>query len=276
MKRNTTILLCLLAVFALVLTACAPTETGNPPSISEQPMDSSSSTEQPNEPDSTMPTEQPNDFTQNTSVVSGATLQVTGQFTVQAAPDTVYLNFEAQNTSKSATDAAAQNAQLVDKIVGQLTRAGIPQENISTAQYTLYPEYNYSVNPATLTGYQASTSLSVKVNDIDQVGKYIDTAIAAGASVSYGMSYALENDQETYRSAISQACQDAKTKADAAAAANGKTVGDIISVSEGYTNSAVETPYLSANGVAEDGAATTIYPSQIQVTAAVTIVYELI
>lgn len=273
MKRNTTILLCLLAVFALVLTACAPTAPQDSPAV-EQTNDPDSG--QPDEPEPPLATNQPEAPTQNEPAAASATLQVVGEATIQVAPDTVYLNFEAQNTSKTATEAATQNAQLVDQIVSQLTRAGIPQENLSTAQYTLYPEYNYSVNPATLTGYRASTSLTVKVSDIDQAGKYIDTAIAAGASVSYGMSYALENDQETYRSAISQACQDAKAKADATAAANGKTVGDIISVSEGYTSSAVDTPYLSANSVAEGGAATTIYPSQVQVTAAVTIVYALI
>lgn len=255
MKRKITVLLCLLAVFALALTACAPTEATQ---------------------------QSPTSTTQQSSVIhteaaSGPTLQVVGESTIVSKPDTVYLNFDASNTSKTATDAASQNAQLVEKIVNQLVGVGIAKENISTSQYTLYPEYNYNTNPATLTGYQASTTLVVKTNDIAQTGKYIDAAIAAGAGVSYGMTFALENDQEVYAQAIEQACKDAKSKADTTATANGKKVGAILSVSEGYTASSVESP---TKAVLESGAAmdssTTIYPSQIQITATVTIVYELV
>ena len=106
----------------------------------------------------------------------------------------------------------------------------------------------------------------------------IDSGIGAGAGVSY-INYELnEDNQKKYKlEAITLATEDARAKAAALAEGSGSSLGSLVSISSsefGYV------PWLAASADSvkgESGAevATSITPSEQEITASVTAVFRI-
>src|SRR5690606_2725660 len=96
------------------------------------------------------------------------------------------------------------------------------------------PQYKYAENqPPTITGYQASNTVSIKVREIDRLGKVLDALVASGANQINGPSFEIDEPEAVYdearRAALEQAQQRAKMYADSL----GMQVKRIVSISEG-------------------------------------------
>jgi uncharacterized protein YggE len=164
---------------------------------------------------------------------SERTITVTGTATTSISPDIVILQFGVDTEAKTAQDAISANSQAMDSVITAVTSLGITKDEISTASFSIYPVYNYSVpEPYTgiqktiLTGYKASNTLFVKTSKLSLAGKIIDAAVGAGAnrvdnvsfSLSPGMQQSAQNDL------ISKAVVDAKSKAEKALDPLGKKI----------------------------------------------------
>ena len=118
-------------------------------------------------------------------------------------------------------------------------------------------------------------------DDIDSIGKYIDAAFAAGANTFDSINFSVKDDSEAQKKALELAVADAQGKAEIVAAASGKALGDILTISQGsdsdyaYYNSTAGTGMLYKEASEMDGAATTVRAAQIKVSAQVQISYEL-
>ena len=109
------------------------------------------------------------------------------------------------------------------------------------------------------------------------LGGLLDSAISAGANSIWGVTFDLEDKDAALAEARDLAVQDATAEAQALAGATGVSLGEIISVS--YTDSGYYyPPYYGmggGGGGAEAGAATSIVPGQITVSAEVFITYAI-
>jgi uncharacterized protein YggE len=201
-------------------------------------------------------------------------ITATGTGKVAASPDEADMSFGVSRTSSSAKDALAQVSSIAAKITSALVKAGIAGVDIQTASLNVYPSYDNSPKPA-ITGYQASLTVEAKVRDITTLGDVISAANGAGADNINGPTFTISEDS-TYRpAAIDKAVADARKSAEAMAKAAGKSVGDVISISE----TSVSTPGpLFDSAVASGKAAgvpVPISPGQLDVTANVTVVFAL-
>ncbi|HET6458441.1 MAG TPA: SIMPL domain-containing protein [Nitrosopumilaceae archaeon] len=164
---------------------------------------------------------------------SEKTITVTGTAATSISPDIVTLQFGVDTEAKTAQDAISENAQAMDSVVTAVIGLGITKDEISTASFSIYPVYNYTVpdpytgiQKTTLTGYKASNILFVKTNKLSLTGKIIDSAVGAGTnrvdSVSFSLSPALQ--QGAQNDLISKAVLDAKSKAEKALDPLGKKI----------------------------------------------------
>ena len=80
--------------------------------------------------------------------------------------------------------------------------------------------------------WRAELSLNVKVRKIDDAGKLLTAANAAGADGVGGPSFSVDDTRAAYASALRQAIEDARAKAEAAAAQMGVKVGGVVSVDD--------------------------------------------
>ena len=209
------------------------------------------------------------------------TLNVTGSGTVYVAADRVSASLGISISGEDLAELQNQANERMSAICQALLDAGLEGSNISTNYLYISPRYDYSGEIEKITGYSISNSLTILTDDIDSIGSYIDAAFAAGANTFDSINFTTKDDSEAQRKALELAVADAQGKAEVIAAASGRSLGDILTISQGeeddysYYNSTAGSGMLYKEAAAMDGAATTVRAAQIKVSAQVQISYAL-
>lgn len=209
------------------------------------------------------------------------TLNVTGSGTVYVAADRVSASLGISISGEDLAELQNQANERMSAICQALLDAGLEGSNISTNYLYISPRYDYSGEMEKITGYSISNSLTILTDDIDSIGSYIDAAFAAGANTFDSIDFTTKDDSEAQRKALELAVADAQGKAEVIAAASGRSLGDILTISQGeeddysYYNSTAGSGMYMREESAMDGAATTVRAAQIRVNAQVQISYEL-
>src|SRR5829696_1373956 len=162
---------------------------------------------------------------QSADEATPAGLSVTGLGSVRTVPDRASFSFGVETRAATARAALNQNAAEAKTLLDALRAAGIA-------------------------GYSAITTVTATLRDLSRAGAVVDAAVDAGANTVSGPSLTRGDTDAQYRQALRLAYADAKTKADALAAAARKTLGAVTAIVEGSSGSV---PYA----VAKDAAAST-------------------
>jgi uncharacterized protein YggE len=183
-------------------------------------------------------------------------------------PDRAHFSFGVQVQSRTASQALeAADAQL-RRVVAALRGAGVSQADIQTEQISLSPRT--SEDGEAIVGYNAVSSVSVRVRNLDRAGTVVDAAVGAGANQVYGPSLTRSDQDALYRSALRAAYADARAKAEALAGAAGVTLGEMTATVEG----GMSVPMPVAAGRAEDAKAT-IEPGTQELQASVSVTFAV-
>ena len=209
----------------------------------------------------------------NTISVSGS-----GEVTVEPDEAEVYINIITEATD--AKSAQSENADISEAVRNALKNKGVGSDDMETSSYHLYPKTSWDreSGESEIYGYRLSHTLKVTTKDIDDTGSLVDAAVGAGANGLDRVSFQLSDDlrDEAYKDALEEASANAGEKANSIAKSLTVDLGEIISVSE---SGASYIPYpvarASFDEVAEAGAPTVISPQDIEVSASVSIVYEI-
>jgi hypothetical protein len=117
------------------------------------------------------------------------TVSVTGVATDEAAPDIASITFNLSDQRPTAADAEGENARVTTAVVAGLKASGIDDKDVSTLGLSLFPIWSEERDPKTgatlkrtLTGYQASATLRVRVRAIDKAGALVAQGVQNGAT----------------------------------------------------------------------------------------------
>lgn len=189
---------------------------------------------------------------------------VTGDSTIQAQPDTAIVNVAVVTQSKRALDAQQENATKSDAVVRALKSAAGAGAEVKTSGYNLQPQYAYNQNqPPTITGYQASNSVTVTLSDLTKVGAVIDAAAQAGANNVQGIAFTLRNDLQAKQHALAEATREAVSKAQTVAQALGGRLSRVVEVQEG--GAVVRPIYEAADAIRTMSAQAAARPTPVEV-----------
>jgi hypothetical protein len=208
------------------------------------------------------------------------TIRVVGVGEARAAPDEAHLDFGVETSAPTAQAAAEQNARAMERVVRALTEAGIARRDISTNNYSVFPDYappRPGTEEPTLRGYRVVNTVTARTEQIPQVGRLIDAALQAGANRVNGVRFGLKNSEGVRAEAIRGAVAKARADAAAIAAALGVRLGAVLDASTagGQPPVFARMEMAQARGFAADAANTPIEPGQQTVTASVTLVYAI-
>ena len=204
-----------------------------------------------------------------------AVISVSGQGRADVAPDMAVVNIGIVTTGKTAQLAQAENAKVASDVTAALGQLGIFSKDIQT-HYTMSPVYEKG-DYRKAVGYRANNTVTVTVNDVAKTGQVIDTALKSGATDVNGISFGLKDAKSVRNTALQMAVQDARSKADAIAAALGVKIVGIQNVKEDGGNFA---RYEVANArlAKLDGAAmadTPVNAGTVEVNAEVHIDFQI-
>lgn len=202
-----------------------------------------------------------------------ATISGSASSDVKFVPDRATIRISVQTRATSAAAAASENARKQNAVLSALRSLGMSNEQLSTADYNVSPEYRYEPNKTpTLVGYTVTNSIVADVRDVAQIGKVLDAALSNGANMVSSLEFYSSNTDAARRQAVASAVAKARAEADVAARAAGGTLGTLMQLNISGPGSYPPPPpprpmSMLAGKVAE---ATPINPGEQTLTVSVT------
>lgn len=203
------------------------------------------------------------------------TFQVTGEGKVSVPPDVALINVGVQAQASSVKAVQEQLNSNINKVSEAIKKVGVDQKGIQTTNYSINPSYDYSGTSQKITGYTASTNLSIKVRSIDNVNSVIDAATANGANQVGGINFEVDDKTKAENEAREKAVSEAKRKAEQAAKIAGFKLGRIINYSENFVSGPIPLPMRAMSAGAPELIPTQVEPGSSEVSVTVTLSYEI-
>ncbi len=211
-------------------------------------------------------------------------ISVNSSETITVVPDIAEIVYAVRTEAKDAASCQQKNTEDVAKVIELLKGLGVEETSIQTSDYYMYPIYNYSGNTQRITGYEASTSLTVSKLPIDSLDTILAQSVQTGINNIQSITYMSSKYDEGYSNALKLAMESARAKAEALAEAGGCSLGSVVGVRENsnysearYTDNALSSKMRSMESLAagaEDGSS--IMPGEVAVEVNITVEYLIL
>ena len=168
----------------------------------------------------------------SSSMTSVIATSATGEARVTPDRATVFVGVQTKGITAAA--AGADNARRQRAILDTLRALGISGDRVSTMNYNVAPDMQYSPNgqtPPKVIGYTVTNTVRADVQKLDDVGRVIDAALAKGANEISSLQFFSSNADSARRAALATAVGNARTDAEALARAAGGSLGQLLELS---------------------------------------------
>ncbi|MBR0139345.1 MAG: SIMPL domain-containing protein [Firmicutes bacterium] len=206
---------------------------------------------------------------------------VSASGTVTLVPDKAILSFGVITEDEKAEAAQKKNTESVNKVIETLKARGVEEKSIRTANYNMYPRYDWSQNKETIIGYTVNTTITVQDQGIDEMGKIISACVEAGINRVESVRFLCSGYDEAYLDALGKAMDTARIKGEALAKAAGRTLAEAVTVSEGWQDTSsrygknANVPSMAAEESYFEEASIALQPGETEITANVTVTYKM-
>ena len=208
-----------------------------------------------------------------------STITVNGTGEIRISADTAVISLGVNARDKDVLKAQQKVNESIAAIRTALIGQGVKEENINTEFINIYAAYDYQNGEEMLAAYNASSTLAIKVTDMESVGTLIDSAFAAGANTLNGISFSASDTEEAESEAMRKAVEDAQKKAEVLAQASGLKITGILTINEGgvynYENSIGNVNAMRMDTAeAKEDAGTVVQAAKLIVNATVSITFS--
>jgi uncharacterized protein len=172
-------------------------------------------------------------------------IRVFGEGTATVPADTVIISVGVQSNNTNASQAAAENALLLNKTIDALTRAGVQKDEIMPSQSSGISSSHFEsnicrqVNNTTvcentskaLSLLTSSILVRLKTTDQGEVNSVLEAAKSQGAVASI-MGYSISDKSQAVADARKKAIENARSNAEDMASAAGVKLGKAIDIKD--------------------------------------------
>ncbi len=200
-----------------------------------------------------------------------STVNVQAEAEILSRPDRATVTLGVGHAAPTADQAQSRVNEKMQAVMKSLRGLGVPEDAVQTVSISLNPTYappNRGDAPR-ITGYQASNTVSIRLDKLDLVGPVLDAATGMGGNEIQGIQFDLKDDEDLRQAALAQATKKAYAKAQVMAEALGLKLGRVIELNESPTQ--VRPLYQQARALALSDAPTPVAAGQISVQASVTL-----
>jgi len=144
-------------------------------------------------------------------------VSVVGQGRVSYEPDLAVLTLGVQiDKATTSEEALLQLNKKIGDIIAAVKKENVSDNNITTLNYSLYPQYDYKDGISQVTGYNANQQINIKVDnydkDKDRLNRVIAVATRAGINQVNSLYFDSTKINDLKQSARLKAIADAKDK----------------------------------------------------------------
>ncbi|SMR71779.1 hypothetical protein SAMN04488030_1113 [Aliiroseovarius halocynthiae] len=202
-------------------------------------------------------------------------LTVSGQGVAQVVPDMARISLGVSERSDNAGQALDAVSVSISAMLTKLTEAGVSERDVQSTQVNLSPQYDYNrKNDGTpvLAGFVASSTLSVKLDDLSKLGAIMTAVTSVGANEIHGLQFDVQDRAGAEDAARALAVKDAMSRAKVLAEAADLKLGSVLMMQEGGA-SPVRPVMMAMERASAD---MPIAAGEMGINSGVTMVFELI
>jgi len=158
-----------------------------------------------------------------------STVSVSGSSTVRLRPDRVSFTVGVETDAPSVAQSFQQNNGKLNAVVNALKKNGVAPNEIQTSNFYLASRDEEGKK---LSGYRVSNSVTVVREGTSDVSGLLQAAVDAGATEAGNVRFFVADPKKSQMRGIELAFQDARAKAEKLAALSGRSLGEVVSVSD--------------------------------------------
>ncbi len=211
------------------------------------------------------------------------TIQLKGEGTVYAVPDTAEISFTVLTEGDDTETALSENNRKMDSVISYLKEEGVDESDIQTSGFNIRPLQNRKEDPLTretrleIYGYQVRNTVEVELKDLEKADTVIDGAVRAGANEVNRFQFQVSDEEEYKAEARRKAIKETKEKGEEIASALGVSLGRVIAFSEDtryipFVRTEME---IAADREIVSSEATPVEPGENEIKVNVTVKYEI-
>lgn len=208
-------------------------------------------------------------------------VSVVGKGEISAKPDIAYLFIGINTEGKTAAEAQKANAKKMQSLTSLLKKTWkLEGKDIQTNQFYVQPEYTYSEEQGRkLKQYTASHSLKISYRNLDKIGELLDSAAKVGVNQIDNIQFSIENRDAYETAVIEKAMANANLKAGAIAKTAGRSLGNVLSVSQGNVTEPVryyeQLQMYDMSTASSEKDSSSVESGEIKLTTELTVHYQL-
>lgn len=160
---------------------------------------------------------------------TGSTVTVQGSGSVRAKPDSVAFTVGVETQAAAVREAFDANSRKVAEMIAALKAKGVAAEQIQTSSLDVGTVHSEEGRPI---GYRVANLVTVTRPDPASAGELLQVALESGANQVGSLQFLVSDTAASQRRGLELAFQDARAKAEALAGFAGRSVGDVVCLSE--------------------------------------------
>ncbi len=170
-------------------------------------------------------------------------ITIAGKGETVSIPDVATFSFSVTETAKTVDVAQTQATTKINNVLKAIKEGGVEEKDIKTLSYSINPHYEYvegvcqanlpcRPGKSTITGYDVSQTIEVKVRDLKKAGALFSTIGSQNVQNINGLNFSIDDIDTVKSKARDLAIQNAKEKAQKLASQLGVRIVRVISFYE--------------------------------------------
>lgn len=203
------------------------------------------------------------------------TVEAQGKVTIK--PDIGLTTMGMVAEAKTVAEAQKKNTEVMNKLINSLKSLGVVEKDIQTANYNVYPQYDYTDGKSVLKGYQVSQNVTIKIRDLNKADQILGLAGEVGANSVSSLQFTFDDDEAYKTHARDLALKKIAEKAQVLAQQLGVKFGKVVSYNEYGGDNGIYPMKYAESGMGIGGGAPTpsIQPGSNDVVMNVMVTFEI-
>lgn len=200
-------------------------------------------------------------------------ISVSKSTTKELSPNQAELTVKIETSDTNLKSAVSKNKTIANNVYSSLKKMICTEKGdfIKTGNYSASPNYNYKDGKKTFDKYVVANTIKVKITNVENVSKIIDTAISQGATTVDDIQFFATDYEASCNQVLSDLTKKAYSQADLIAKAAGSKVSGIKSISTSCSPENNQRPVYrmmaAMNDMASGATSTPIESGKIKVFA---------
>lgn len=141
------------------------------------------------------------------------TMNFNGVGKVSVKPDIAMVSMGFSTEKKTVSEAQKESTNIMNSFISKVKTLGIEDKDIKTANYNIYPQYDYTSGKQILRGYQLTQNVNLKIRNLDKVSDILALAGEFNLNQVGDLTFDVDNKEQFIKQAKEDAIKKAKENA---------------------------------------------------------------